>query len=103
MGRQSTEKTLFLLASMVGWLAVGAALMYLFPVFADGLVGSDLTHRWLETLSRGDYNPTLGWVGGGVALGVTVLGNVIWYSRFEERYRRAPSSSGNDTRAGSAD
>lgn len=83
MGSQSTAKTIFLLVSMVGWLIVGAALMYLFPVIADRLVSSELTHRWMETLSRGSYNPALGWIGGGVALGLNIVGSLVWYSRFE--------------------
>lgn len=83
MGSQSTAKTIFLLASMVGWLIVGAALMYLFPAIADVLVSSDVTHLWMENLSRGGYNPALAWIGGGIALTVTVLGNIIWYQRFE--------------------
>ncbi|MBF2036322.1 MAG: hypothetical protein IGR92_12825 [Leptolyngbyaceae cyanobacterium T60_A2020_046] len=86
MGTQSTAKTIFLLASMVGWLIVGAACMYLFPVLADGLVGSDRTHLWMMNLSRGGYDPALGWVGGGVALVLTVLGNVVWYQRFEDKF-----------------
>jgi hypothetical protein len=83
MGSQSTAKTIFLLASMVGWLIVGAALMYLFPFVSDLIVSSDLTHLWMKNLSRGGYNPMLGWVGGGIALVITVLANVIWYQRFE--------------------
>jgi hypothetical protein len=83
MGSQSTIKTIFLLASMGGWLMVGAALMYLFPVLADSLVGSELTHLWMTNLSRGGYNPTLGWVGGGVTLVITLLGQLIWNQRFE--------------------
>ena len=83
MGSQSTAKTIFLLVSMVGWLIVGAALMYLFPVLADQFVGSDRTHLWMENLSRGGYDPMLAWVGGGTALTLTVLGNIIWYQRFE--------------------
>ncbi|MGF1570851.1 MAG: hypothetical protein ACFCVD_22710 [Nodosilinea sp.] len=83
MGSQSTAKTLFLLGSMAGWLIVGAALMYLFPVMADQLVASDLTHLWMTNLARSGYNPTLGWVGGGVALGLTVAGNWVWYRYFE--------------------
>ena len=67
MGSQSMAKTWFLLASMVGWLIVGAALMYLFPAIADGLVASDLTHRWMATLALSGYNPALGWGGGGLA------------------------------------
>ncbi|MEX0270792.1 hypothetical protein AB3R30_16740 [Leptolyngbyaceae cyanobacterium UHCC 1019] len=83
MGSQSTAKTIFLLVSMVGWLIVGAALMYLFPWIADRLVASDLTHVWLKTLSRSGYNPMLAWVGGGIALAATVVANIIWHQRFE--------------------
>ncbi len=83
MGSQSTAKTIFLLASMVGWLIVGAALMYLFPVMADRLVSSDLTHLWMENLSQSGYNPMLAWVGGGAALVVTVVASIIWHQRFE--------------------
>jgi hypothetical protein len=83
MGSQSTAKTIFLLASMVGWLIVGAALMYLFPFIADRVVASDLTHLWMKNLSRSGYDPMLAWVGGGIALTVTGLGNIIWHQRFE--------------------
>ncbi|WP_084173149.1 hypothetical protein [Phormidium tenue] len=83
IGTQSTAKTVFLLVSMVGWLLVGAALMYLFPAIADGLVGSDLTHLWMTNLARSGYNPLLGWVGGGIVLAVTVTGNWVWYQYFE--------------------
>lgn len=85
MGSQSTAKTVFLLASMVGWLIVGAALMYLFPLLADWLVGSERTHTWMQTLGRSGYNPMLAWAGGGAALVVTVLANLIWYQRFDGR------------------
>lgn len=44
---------------MVGWLIVGAAMMYLFPAIADELLGSDLTHLWMVNLTRSGYNPTL--------------------------------------------
>lgn len=83
MGRQSTAKTIFLLTSMVGWLIVGAALMYLFPFVADRLVSSELTHQWMKTLSRSGYNPMLAWAGGGSTLAITVLANLIWHQRFE--------------------
>ncbi len=83
MGSQSTAKTIFLLVSMVGWLIVGAALMYLTPFLADLFVSSDVTHLWMKNLSRGGYDPNLAWVGGGIALIATVLGNIIWYQRFE--------------------
>jgi hypothetical protein len=85
MGSQSTAKTIFLLISMGGWLIVGASLMYLFPVLADWLVGSERTHLWMATLSRSGYNPMLAWVGGGLALVATVVGNLIWYQRFDGR------------------
>lgn len=83
MGSQSLAKTIFILASMVGWLIVGAALMYLFPLLADRIVASELTHLWMKNLSRGGYNPMLAWIGGGIALVITLLGNLIWYQRFE--------------------
>ena len=83
MGSQSTAKTIFLLASMVGWLIIGAALMYLFPFLADKVIASDMTHLWMTNLSRGGYNPMLGWLGGGVTLVITVLAQIIWYQRFE--------------------
>jgi hypothetical protein len=83
MGSQSTAKTIFLLVSMVGWLIVGASLMYLFPLAADVFVSSDRTHLWMQTLGRSGYNPMLAWVGGGLALGLTVLGNIVWYQRFD--------------------
>jgi hypothetical protein len=84
MGMQSTAKTIFLLVSMSIWLIFGAALMYLFPWAADWLVSSELTHRWMETLGQGGYDPTLGFMGGGAALSINILGNVIWYGRFEK-------------------
>jgi len=83
MGSQSTTKTIFLLASMVGWLIVGAALMYLFPVLADQLVASDLTHQWMKTLGRSGYNPMLAVVGGGITLAINIVAAVIWHQRFE--------------------
>ena len=83
MGSQSTAKTIFLLTSMVGWLIVGASLMYLFPLVADRLVSSDRTHLWMENLGQSGYSPMLAWVGGGIALAATVLGNIIWHQRFE--------------------
>ncbi|AFZ11637.1 hypothetical protein Cri9333_0705 [Crinalium epipsammum PCC 9333] len=83
MGSQSTAKTIFILTSMVGWLIVGATLMYLFPLIADQLVSSELTHQWMKTLSRSGYYPMLALVGGGIVLVVTALANIIWYQRFE--------------------
>lgn len=85
MGTQTTAKTIFLLGSMVGWLIVGAALMYLCPLLIDWGFPSATTHLWMDNLSRGGYNPRLGWVGGGLALALTCLANLIWYQRFEGR------------------
>lgn len=83
MGSQSTAKTIFLLASMVGWLIVGAALIYLFPFLADHLLPSDRTHLWMQTLGRSGYNPNLAWISGGIALGITLMTNILWYQRYE--------------------
>ncbi|MGB3207843.1 MAG: hypothetical protein WBB28_22900 [Crinalium sp.] len=83
MGSQSTAKTIFILTSMVGWLIVGATLMYLFPLLADQLVSSELTHQWMKTLSGSGYHPMLAIVGGGIVLAVTALANIIWYQYFE--------------------
>lgn len=83
MGAQSTAKTIFLLVSMVGWMLVGGALMYLSPAFLDRFFPSDTTHLWMTNLSQGSYNPSLALVGGGIALVLTVAGNVVWYQRFE--------------------
>lgn len=83
MGSQSTAKTIFLLASMVGWLIVGAALIYLAPAIADLLLPSDRTHLWLENLRHSGYNPLLGWIGGGIVLAINVVANLVWHQRFE--------------------
>ena len=83
MGQQSTAKTVFLLTSMVGWLIIGAALMYLVPTFLDLFFPSERTHLWMTNLARGGYRPILAMVGGGITLSLTVLGNFIWYQQFE--------------------
>ena len=81
MGSQSTAKTIFLLASMVGWLIVGASFQYIWS--SDWLISSDRTHLWMQTLSRSGYNPMLAWVGGGITLVITVSGYILWHQRFE--------------------
>lgn len=82
---QSQAKTLFLLASMVGWLIVGASLIYLVPVAANLIRPSSTTATWMETLSRGGYAPNLAIYGGGIAFVLTVAGNILWYRKFEEK------------------
>ncbi|MEM6598188.1 MAG: hypothetical protein AAF810_01655 [Cyanobacteria bacterium P01_D01_bin.36] len=76
---QSTAKTIFLLASAVCWLAVGGAIIYLVPFAMDTFRPSETTGVWMETLGRGGYRPQLAITGGGVALVLAVVGNVIWY------------------------
>ncbi|MEM6450818.1 MAG: hypothetical protein AAF703_10940 [Cyanobacteria bacterium P01_D01_bin.105] len=81
---QTKAKTLFLLASAVGWLIVGASLIYLVPAGMNQFRPSVLTHTWMETLGRSGYNPMLAIAGGGAALLLTVIGNAVWYGRFEK-------------------
>ena len=76
---QSTAKTLFLLASMVCWLIVGASLIYLVPAAMDAFRPSETTGVWMETLSRGGYSPQLAIKGGGIAFILAVIGNILWY------------------------
>jgi len=81
---QTTAKTIFLLVSAVGWLIVGASLIYLVPAGMNQFRPSDLTHTWMETLGRSGYSPMLAIAGGGVAFVLTVIGNAVWYRSFEE-------------------
>jgi hypothetical protein len=83
MGSQSSAKTIFLLSSMVGWMILGAALIYLFPAIADLVLHSERTHTWLETLSRSSYRPSLAVGVGSFLLAVEIAANWIWYSRFD--------------------
>jgi len=83
MGTQTTAKTIFILLSMGGWLLVGGALMYLCPAILDLVLASDKTHLWMENLSRGGYSPSFALIGGLGALVLTVIGNLIWYQKFE--------------------
>ncbi|MBE9059626.1 hypothetical protein [cf. Phormidesmis sp. LEGE 11477] len=80
---QSTAKTIFLLSSAVGWLIVGASLIYLVPTVINQLSPSATSGVWMETLGRSGYNPQLAIVAGGLALVVTVAGNALWYQKFE--------------------
>jgi hypothetical protein len=83
MGSQSNAKTIFLLSSMVGWMILGAALIYLFPAIADLVVHSERTHTWLITLNRSNYNPTMALGVGGILLMLEIAANWVWYSRFD--------------------
>ena len=80
---QSTAKTAFLLSSAIGWLIVGASLIYLVPFALNLFRPSELTGTWMSTLARSGYNPMLAISGGGIALIVTTFGTWIWYQRFE--------------------
>lgn len=80
---QSTAKTAFLLSSAVGWLIVGASLIYIVPFALNLFRPSELTSTWIATLSRSGYDPMLAINGGGTALVITTLGNWIWYQKFE--------------------
>lgn len=76
-------KTIFLLSSAVGWLIVGASLIYLVPAAIDLICPSPTSAVWMGTLGRSDYNPQLAIVAGSVAFVVTVAGNALWYYKFE--------------------
>ena len=76
---QSTAKTLFLLASMVCWLIVGASLIYLVPAAMNTFRPSETTGVWMETRSRGGYSPLLAIRGGGGAFVLAIIGNILWY------------------------
>jgi class 3 adenylate cyclase len=67
----NTGKSAFLLVSMVPWLLVGGALIYLSPQMADAIMHSEMTATWLKTLNRSGYYPNLAI---GVALGMSIVG-----------------------------
>ncbi|EDX83901.1 hypothetical protein S7335_1598 [Synechococcus sp. PCC 7335] len=83
---QSVAKTIFLLSSAVGWLIVGASLIYLVPTAIDRISPSPTSQIWMETLGRSGYNPQLAIVAGGIAFVVTVAGNAFWYYKFEGKF-----------------
>jgi hypothetical protein len=85
MGSQSSAKTIFLLSSMVGWMILGAALIYLFPAIADLAIHSARTHTWIETLNRSNYRPSLAVGVGSILLVIEIAANWVWYSRFDGR------------------
>jgi hypothetical protein len=86
MGTQSTAKTIFFLTSMVGWLILGAAFIYLFPAIFDSLIRSARTALWLKTLSKSGYRPTLALEISGIILAIEIAANWIWYRQFEGKF-----------------
>ena len=86
MGTQSTAKTIFLLLSLVGWLGMGATIIYLSPWMINLATHSELSATWLETLGRSGYSPTWGIQTGSLDLTLTILLNVVWYTQLESRF-----------------
>lgn len=85
MGTQSTAKTIFLLTSMLGWLAIGGALIYLGPELYYLFSHSDRATLWLSNLMAGGYNPRLGTIICAVLLPIEILGNWFWYTQIEKK------------------
>lgn len=83
MGSQSTAKTIFLLSAMVGWMVLGAALIYLFPAIAHLTLHSNRTQVWMETLSRSNYRPDLAIGAGIILLVLEIAANWVWYRQFD--------------------
>lgn len=79
---KSNGKSIYLVASLMGWILVGGALIYLAPVLANRLFHSDTTEIWMETLTRGGYNPMISIVGGGLSFVATITGHIIWSPKF---------------------
>ena len=68
-----------LLISLLPWVIVGGALIYLSPQLADLILHLPLTHKWLETLSHTGYYPKEAAIAAGIATAsgivFTVQGN----------------------------
>lgn len=79
----SPGKNLFIICSMLGWLIVGASLIYLFPFVTHLVLPSDRTALWMDTLGRSGYNPMLAIAGGGITFVVIVSATLIWNERVE--------------------
>jgi hypothetical protein len=65
------SKSIFLIVSMLPWLLVGGALIYLSPQMADAITHSEMTATWLKTLNRSGYYPNFAI---GVAIAMTIVG-----------------------------
>ena len=83
MYTQSKPKTFFLLISMLGWLGIGGALIYLGPELYHLFSHSEQAELWIENLSAGGYNPRLGIIACGILLPLEILGNWYWYTQVE--------------------
>jgi uncharacterized membrane protein YGL010W len=75
------NKNIFLIVSMIPWLLVGGALIYLSPQIANAMTHSSMTATWLVTLNRSGYYPNLA-IGVGLAMaavgtGLTILGATV--------------------------
>lgn len=82
---QSTAKTFFLIISMIGWLGVGGALIYLGPELYQLLSHSEQAQQWLENLLAGGYNPRLGLLACGILFPLELIGNWYWYTQVEKK------------------
>ncbi|MCM1983992.1 hypothetical protein [Lyngbya confervoides] len=83
MGSQSTAKTLFLLVSMVGWLAIGGGLIYGCPWLYHLMVHSERTTLWMQNLQAGGYHPEPGLMAGAILLPLEMVGNWWWSTQVE--------------------
>ncbi|MEM9137675.1 MAG: hypothetical protein AAGB01_10050 [Cyanobacteria bacterium P01_F01_bin.42] len=86
MGTQSKAKTIFLLASMVGWLVIGGAIIYAGPLFFDMLAHSETSSLWLNNLRNSDegYAPIAALRVAGVLFVLEVVAYWLWYTRFDK-------------------
>lgn len=87
MGNQSKAKTIFLLASMVGWLIIGGSLIYAGPLFFDMLAHSETSSLWLNNLRNSEegYAPIAALRVGGILFVLEILAYWLWYARFDKR------------------
>ena len=68
-----------LIISLLPWVIVGGALIYLSPVIAHLILRDELTATWLKTLSRSGYYPTEASIAAGIStvigIALTLTGN----------------------------
>ena len=63
-----------LIVSLLPWVIVGGALIYLSPVIAHLVLRDELTATWLKTLSRSGYYPREASIVAGIS---TIVGIVL--------------------------